>query len=301
MSDEPKHIESLILKELGKRKGLVAAAGLTGLGVLAYSFLAEPHWLEITHHRVKVPDLPPEWEGFRIAWLSDLHLRHQEQPYRGVREAFALVVAEKPDLAILGGDSFDRGMWFEEAGKLLATLPQAGIKTLAIMGNHDYFANRGSPSRIARELANLNIRMLVNEAICLERDGVAKWLVAIDDYSKGIPDLHEATRNLPPDVKPLLFLSHNPKMIRKLPPNFCDLALAGHTHGGQINPALPPFKRELNWIKWVKGDMGSPFPQGWYTVNGNPLYVGRGIGTTRYPVRFNARPELPIFELTKTS
>jgi hypothetical protein len=298
MSEKPKYIESLILKELGKRKGLVFTAGITGIGALVYSFLAEPHWLDVTRHKVKVPNLAPQWQGFTIAWLSDLHLIKNKTPAKGVREAFATVVAQKTDLAILGGDMFDRGSWFNEAGELFSLLPKSGIQTIAIMGNHEYHGNRVAPQRIVEGFEKIGIKVLLNDAMYLERGGVRHWIVGVDDYSRGFPEFNLAIRPLPDNTKPLLFLSHNPKMLNRIPENFCSLAISGHTHGGQINPALPPLHRRLNWVKWASGDMGSPFPLGWYNVNGNPLYVGRGLGTTRYPIRFNARPELPLFQLT---
>jgi predicted MPP superfamily phosphohydrolase len=67
-----------------------------------------------------------------------------------------------------------------------------------------------------------------------------------------------------------------------------DVALAGHTHGGQVRiPMIRPF--------WLPSGSGSYFA-GWYAGSHGGLYVSRGLGTSLLPIRFLARPE--VFLLT---
>ena len=102
---------------------------------------------------------------------------------------------------------------------------------------------------------------------------------------------------LPAGVKPLVLLSHNPEFIRELPSDFAGVMLSGHTHGGQVNFAPPPFHRRLNWIRFARTQHRSEFPLGWYVLNGNRMYVGRGLGMSGLQIRFNARPEVVILEM----
>jgi len=67
------------------------------------------------------------------------------------------------------------------------------------------------------------------------------------------------------------------------------LALAGHTHGGQVRL---PFWGPL----WLPGGIG-PYVQGWFSATGSRIYVSRRLGTTLLPVRFACRPELAIISL----
>jgi predicted MPP superfamily phosphohydrolase len=67
------------------------------------------------------------------------------------------------------------------------------------------------------------------------------------------------------------------------------LALAGHTHGGQVRL---PFWGPL----WLAGGIG-PYVQGWFSAAGSRIYVSRRLGTTLLPVRFACRPELAIISL----
>ena len=70
-----------------------------------------------------------------------------------------------------------------------------------------------------------------------------------------------------------------------------DLVLAGHTHGGQL--ALETVHREFNLSRLIYRHTN-----GWYENRGAKLYVNRGIGTTGFPIRLGARPEITVFELT---
>ena len=72
-----------------------------------------------------------------------------------------------------------------------------------------------------------------------------------------------------------------------------DLTLAGHTHGGQLS--LDFVHRGLNL-----GRLVTHYVSGWYEKGGHQLYVNRGIGTTGFPIRLGARPEISVFELSRT-
>lgn len=70
------------------------------------------------------------------------------------------------------------------------------------------------------------------------------------------------------------------------------VALAGHTHGGQVRiPLLPPI-----WLPYGSGD----YVDGWYEKNGSRMYVTRGVGVSILPVRFLCRPEVAFITLTPT-
>ena len=72
-----------------------------------------------------------------------------------------------------------------------------------------------------------------------------------------------------------------------------DLTLAGDIHGGQLS--LDFIHRGLNLASLV----GVPCVRGWYEKAGAQLYMNRGIGTTGFPIRLGARPEITVLELTR--
>ena len=109
----------------------------------------------------------------------------------------------------------------------------------------------------------------------------------------------EALRGLSP-ASARLVLMHNPESFKALPAETAPLALAGHTHGGQVR--IPGFPR-WSWLHIVRS--GEVTADGWidpsYGAAGNRLYVNRGIGFSTIPVRINCRPELTTFTLRRAS
>jgi predicted MPP superfamily phosphohydrolase len=155
---------------------------------------------------------------------------------------------------------------------------------VATLGNWEHWGE--IPVReLARTYADAGARLLVNEAH--DWDG-SLHVVATDDSTAGNPKfVRHATR----PAHASLFLTHSPHQLDLVPDGFgrFDLALAGHTHGGQIRlgphftPALPPG--------------GGRFVAGFYNAGTGRTYVSRGTGTSLIPARFTCRPELPIFSL----
>lgn len=287
-----------MIKKLPKWLGpSLKAAGFSAIMSGIYAVWLERGWLEVTHHKVKIEQLPPEWQGFRLAWLSDLHIEAKTSHTKALEEAVARIIAERPDLVVLGGDYSDRGNWNKKLTNLLAPLTQAGLSVVAVMGNHDYY--HGMRGRYSNELGlkALGVTVLIDQSYPFSYKGVTQWIVGIDDMIKGIGDYRQACAGIPAGEKPLLMLTHNPVFMDEVPSDCCGLALAGHIHGGQINPVPARYKERWNWVKWGPSLMRSPYVQGWYEVRGSQLYVGRGLGVTKLPIRFGVRPELPFFEL----
>lgn len=82
---------------------------------------------------------------------------------------------------------------------------------------------------------------------------------------------------------------HYPLWIEKLGHDTFDVALAGHSHGGQvrlpfIGPLILPF------------GVGR-YDLGLFRTSSGPLYVGSGLGWFYLNVRFRCRPEITVVEI----
>ena len=188
--------------------------------------------------------------------------------------------------------------WAEPAAKLLAdTFVAAGIPTVVSFGNHEFgYARRpGEPADDDLHLfieATLTARgcvVLRNRSHAVERDGSRLWLVGLDDLWFGHFDPDAAFAGVPPGV-PRIVLSHNPDTSPFLDPFAPDLILSGHTHGGQVR--LPVYGAPLLNVADTRHDHGL------FDLPNSRLYVSSGVGYIRR-VRFNCRPEVPVFRLTR--
>lgn len=261
---------------------LLGAAGAT-LGL--YATHVEPRWLRIVRLRLAVPDLPPAFDGYRLAHVADTHLgvRINDRRLPGLIEA---IHAERPDLIAITGD-FVTGQG-GDLDALCAPLSalHAPDGVWGCLGNHDYTAG----ARLVRAAVERGpIRVLVNEHHTVRRGDQALVIAGVDDVLHGRPDLGAALDGAP--QTPAILLAHEPDYARvaAVEPRVT-LMLAGHTHGGQVR--LPGIGALL------LPRLGHLYPSGMYQIGAMALYVTQGAATGRFVIRFNCRPEIAVITLT---
>ena len=263
-------------------------AGLAGLAVTWYTTRFEPRWLRTVRLRLTIPDLPPAFDGYRIAHLSDLHLG---VPFteRHLPVVVRRVVQARPDLVLITGDfATGHGNGLENGGTLLADLG-APDGVWAVWGNHDYHVGL---DRIEVALRDTAIRFLVNQHHVITRRTDRLVIAGIDDVIYGLPDLC-ATLNQTPLDSPVILMAHEPDFARITATDpRVRLQLSGHTHGGQIRlPRLGPL---------YLPQFGQMYPAGRYVVGQRlALYVTHGVGTGQFVMRFNCRPEIAVITLVR--
>jgi len=264
------------------KTGIGIGLGMMGLAIFFKGYVNSKK-LDLTRVALAIPDLSLLFDGFRLLFLTDLHFRPRS-PH--VEQLLALINELQPDLVCLGGDYVIGPQALPEIERFFATLSTRD-NVVGIYGNTDY---RHVTAHDRRHWADL-LPFLTNSAVCLERDGQHLWVAGVDDPHLGADDLPLALRDVPP-ATPVLLLAHSPEVLRHQLDPRVRLILCGHTHGGQI--CLPGGRALYN---------NMPFPpelsSGLHQVNDAQLYVSRGIGSTRIPVRFNCLPEAVLFTLTR--
>jgi predicted MPP superfamily phosphohydrolase len=164
-----------------------------------------------------------------------------------------------------------------------------GPANLAVFGNHDYYAGDVAIRELAEGLRRVGVHVLMNESVCVRRNGSGVSVVGLSGQE---PGFNQAIRDLTEVERPRIVLVHEPDVAERLPRGSADLILCGHTHGGQITlPLLTPLI--------VKRFSKSRYTMGQYVVNGNRLYINRGLGCSGLPFRFRATPELTFLHLVR--
>ncbi len=262
--------------------------------------------------RVTVPDLPKAFDGYRIAFFTDIHLGIWV-PDEWVAWGLEKLRAHSPDLLVLGGDYIlanDNPVWpmlglirndsyagmdsedavplmFATAAKILSSYsPPDGI--VAVVGNHErwnsidlfYDAFRRYPA----------IRVLVNEELLVRRGSESLLFFGSDDYLTGLPAVPPAATI--PGVSARVLVTHNPdyvsEVLKRDAAHF-SLALCGHTHGGQVRlPGLVSMAAPVRDTRFLSGLV---------QVDGRWVYTSRGLGVVGLPFRVNCPPEITTIEL----
>jgi predicted MPP superfamily phosphohydrolase len=240
-------------------------------------------YFELTRFEVKLPGLDPAHDGLVLAQLTDLHIGH-DVPDGRVISAVRTVNDLKPDLVALTGDFVTtKKDNYDRVPQLLSAL---NAPAFAVLGNHDHWSDAHA---IRSRLEGANVTVLQNAHTVTRLKGVAFSVVGIDDATAGKFDAPMAYQGQGGGSR--LVLTHTPGVADKLPERQGDLVLSGHTHGGQWE--IPGLTRG------VFERVGHPWYRGLYEVNGNALYVNRGLGFgrgTRLP-RLNSEPEVALITL----
>ena len=245
----------------------------------AYAGIARVVNYDFTHR-----DVPEAFEGFRIAFISDLHYKSlfKEQ---GLNSLVNLLIAQKADVLLMGGD-YQEGCEYVEPLFAALSRVKTPMGTYGVMGNNDY---ERCHDDIVRTMEHYGMRVLEHKVDTLRKDG-QQILIA------GVRNPFDLARN---GVSPSLALSpkdfvillvHTPDYIEDVSIANTDLALAGHTHGGQVRifgvaPILP-------------SHYGNRFVTGLaYNSAKIPLIVTNGIGTSQVPIRIGAPAEIVMITL----
>src|SRR6266702_396192 len=206
LADHPAAERKAILTRRNFLFGSAAAAGALAL----YSSEIARHEISIVTRTIPIDNLPDAFHNFRIAQISDIHFDEYTEP-SFVRRVVAQVNALSADLVLLTGDyisftplprDFALGAMYRCA-EILRTI--ACPQRFAVMGNHDSFL--GAPT-IHPILDAVNIPLLVNEYVPIERDGKRLWLCGMHDPVTHVPELDHAIPAKPDG--PVLLMCHAP-------------------------------------------------------------------------------------------
>jgi uncharacterized protein len=254
----------------------------------AWGVFVRRRWVRTRELDVAIPGLPRDFDGYRVAQLSDLHLGGFTPPRWG--EAWArLTNAAAPDLVAITGDLVSSGTDFHHDIARVVGQIRAADGVFVSMGNHDYFGD-GEP--LVTLLRQHGAVVLRNEGRKVTRGGATLFVAGVDDTWTRRADLERTLANRDPAACTVL-LAHDPDLFPLAARHGVNLVLSGHTHGGQV--ALPFFPKLLGL-----GKLAHRFHLGLYRDGDSRLYVHPGLGTTGPPIRVGVAPEIAILTLRAT-
>ncbi len=276
-----------------RRKFLTASAAALGTAgaVGIYAWRIEPHWVEVVHCDLPIVNLPSELAGRRLLQISDLHVGP------GVDSDYLIAALQraaklKPALTVLTGDFITHrfAQHVDESARVLEHLRPGPLGCAAVLGNHDHglgWSQFEIANLVRARLTDLGIQVLRNSA----RSFGGLNIAGLGDLWAKDCKPEQVLAQLDQDSAHLV-LCHNPDGADL--PGFADYQgwiLSGHTHGGQCKPPfLPPPMLPVRNRRYTAG----AFELG----GGRNMYINRGLGHL-LRVRFNARPELTCFRMTR--
>jgi uncharacterized protein len=238
--------------------------------------------LELRENEVRLANLPRAFAGYTILHISDPHVDLSPEIADTLIER---VRGIDYDLCVLTGDyRTDTFGPHEPTLEAMARVrPHLKAPVYAVLGNHDSIL-------MVPGLEALDIRVLLNESVTIQRRGAELHLAGIDDaHHYRLHDLVKARRGIPPDA-PSILLSHTPEAYHHAAAAGFDLMLSGHTHGGQI--CLPG---GLPLI--TDADCPRRYAKGAWRFEQLQGYTSVGSGSSIVDVRLNCPPEVTLHRL----
>lgn len=285
--------------------------GLTGLGIL-YGATVGRSALRVERETFLSQRVPPAFDGYRIAIISDLHtglLIGQERLLTRVTDA---VNRLNPDMVINAGDIVNYD-YRELDGNVLGILSQIEARdgVYAVLGNHDlgiYVRDTvTNPSadnieRIAAAQRSLGWKVLCDSSALLVREGDTLSITGL-----GFPEelLHRSHKRLTPKLNISdayeglpsgvfnITVSHAPQAWESVTSvGRGDITVSGHVHSLQMKVSFG--RCQWSPAAWLYDRWSGP-----YYEDGKLLYINDGIGYAMVPIRIGTRPEITLLELRR--
>ena len=273
--------------------------------------------LTVTRYNLTFAGLPEEFDGFKIALVSDLH---NARFGKDQRKLIAAIRSAQPDMIAVTGDLFHTSRrenaysFLEQAAKL--------APCYYVSGNHeqrfaDYF------TAIRPRLESLGARVLDDERMTIAKGGAHISVIGLSDptFHNTVPPEQFAEEKLSrltsEHIGFTVLLSHRPELFEVYARHRVSLTLTGHAHGGQVR--IPFVHRGLfavhqGWLpEYTEGifvkdhtnlsifraDGGKKDNSATLPDDCSAMVVSRSLGnSTLYP-KINNPPELVVVELRK--
>lgn len=232
------------------------------------------------------PNLPAAFDGCQVLHLSDLHIDGVD----GLAERVSSILSDlNPDVCLMTGD-----YRFEDEGSCAEVYPRMRRIVDSISAKHGIFATLGNHdvSEIAYGLADMGVKMLVNEAVEITQGRDSIWVAGLDDdFTYMTDDLPGAMSAVPADAFKIL-MAHTPELYSEAAAQGVNVYLCGHTHAGQIRlPKIGSLRNNAN--------CPPEFTYGHWTHDRMQGYTSAGVGCSSLPVRYNCDPEIILIELRR--
>ncbi len=299
--------------------GLVSAIIVT-VGIIMG--MVNRHNLRVREVTIYSKNLPKEFEGMRIAHITDLHLGNLTPRDNYLKKIVTKLNEIEPDMLICTGDMINISAKEVEGLDGLFASVNTPLGRYAVMGNHDYGDYKKWKSKEAKE-ANLMSAyeaygrvgfVLLNDSAVQITDNKGQSIdntthstlnsqlstisvIGVENWGKPpfprYGDLAKATKGFEPAQFNIL-LSHDPSHWReevvKQEYKYIDLTLSGHTHSAQIGLNLGKFKWSPS--QWIFDEW-----DGLYQEGNQYLFISRGLGYVGIPFRLGMPAEISVITL----
>lgn len=293
------------------RRQVLASAAFAGLPMALHTGATLRGATQLDSFRVRtltvaLPTLPVALEGFTIAHVSDTHVGRFTRGDK-LGELVDAVNGLNADLVAVTGDMIDFAIADLPAATDMIRAFRSRHGTFVCEGNHDLFESRSAFEQGVREAG---LRLLLNEAETIFHNGQGVQVMGIQwgnpptqnvRRERGRGSMHAEHVAAVARLRDLgsfpILLAHHPHAFDDAAAAGIPLTLAGHTHGGQLNP-IPQWGPGDLMYKYVSGLYTQPLTSASGPAGTAAVVVSNGTGNW-FPLRINAPAEVVRVRLVR--
>jgi len=232
-------------------------------------------------------NIPNDFDGLKVVHFSDLHYKRIITKKR-ITKIINEINLINPDIVIFTGDLIDSysDITENDIAYLIEILGNINSEygKYAVLGNHDYSIDINTIREIYKDA---EFKLLENTYdIIYSKNNQKLYIGGISTGEFNDTTINELLIN---DNLYKILLLHEPDFIDDtmiLKPN---LALAGHSHNGQLN--IPYIKKLFLPVNAQK------YYDEYYKVNDTEFYISNGIGVSRINFRLFNTPSINFYRI----
>lgn len=237
----------------------------------------------VKRYEVESGQLPSQFDGYTVAFVSDLHYPSLFSPKR-LAKLVRHMNGISPDLLLLGGDYVTDNAYIDELFSSISSVKTADGR-YAVLGNHE----KRNGELISSAMNKSGIVLLSDDTVHIRRGGESIYLAGVEDSFK-----FDSTKVQPAEMVDaaafVMLLCHTPDYAERSSTT-ADLVLSGHTHGGQVSllGIYTPVRNSAYGTRFLRGRNR--------TSEGSTVITTNGVGTSRKKVRFCVPSEIVVVTL----
>ncbi len=266
-----------------------------GIVILAFcSNLFKNQNVYVTEYAYCAPSVPEEFDGYRIAVISDMH-NSKYAP-----KVTALLDRVQADCIVFLGDMMQ--LPDTDISRVCDVIAAEKDRSLiyAVFGNHEASCGYAVRKELSRQLTKSGAAVLLNKAAEIKRGGKTVRLIGIEDTGDAavddakVQEIRDTVQKQARDGQCNILLYHRADLYPKLKDLPVSLILSGHLHGGVVR---------LPYFGGVIGDAGKtlfpPYTEGVYQEGEDAaaMIVSRGCDYNPSKMRIGNPPEIPVITL----
>ena len=253
--------------------------------------------LDVTVYSISSEKLSSDFDGYKIAHISDYHNRSSETINNSIFESLK---EQSPNIIVFTGDAVDsKHPDFEQSVSFMKEIQEIA-QVYFVTGNHEHRLSKSHTdefNKFINDIEHIGVIILDGESVRIETSS-GEYINLHGIYDPYFTEckpwlLSDATDDLCDEISVddgyNILLAHHPEQMDVYAKYGFDLVLSGHAHGGQITLFGFPFK--------VPDQSGLPkYSSGVYEQGETEMIVSRGIGYSVVPLRLFCPSQLVYIE-----